>query len=103
MEAEARGKYAGVKLHLDAKECQNLLDWVEKLGGLSKLMKNEQNGLERYVIRTVKALKDLMLEHPDVLKDRTEEQIAAALARDAAKIEKQQAAMKSKQDWKKVK
>ena len=42
------------------------------------------------------------MEHPDLLEERTEEQVQAALLRDHGKIEKQLKAIKDGGEWKDV-
>ena len=107
---EPRGKYAGVKIHLNGEECQRLLDWRKRWKAAAKLktdstikaLADAQEAIE-FTKEVAKAIEKLLIERPDLLQDRTEEQVAAALQKDKDKIEAQQAAMKSKKDWKKVK
>ena len=96
---EPRGKYAGVKIHLNGEECQAILNWRTDWKSTGEPDQILPRDLTR---KMAKAIKDLMKENPDLLKDRTPEQVAASLAKDAEKIEKQQAALASKKDWKKV-
>lgn len=86
MKAEPRGKYAGIKLHLDEKECQAILkgefpDFLKKVG---------------------KTISQMMAEHPDMLKERTQMQIVKALKRDQKKIVEQLAAIDKGGNWKAV-
>ena|SRR3990167_11374802 len=98
---EPRGKYSGCKAHLTGKECQAVLDWnIERKHGNSDLIEAEA---VKFVKDLAKSIKALMKEHPNLLKDRTEEEIAAALEKDKQKILQQQGAMKNGKDWKKVK
>lgn len=100
---EKRGKYAGVKVHLDGPECQALLDWYKGWKNQKTMSIVDSSGFPFEFTRPIaKAIKNLLAENPDLLKDRTEAQIAEALAKDKAKIEKQQLAIKSKKDWKEV-
>ena len=96
MEFESRAKYKGVKVHLDEVECQAFLDWRKNW----KKTGNQDNDFLLDQISLIsKAIKDLLKTNPDVLKDRTPEQITEALNKDKAKIEKQLAAGKK---WKEV-
>ena len=96
MTSEKRAKYPGVKLHLDGPECQKLLDWRKNW----KKGKGQDNDFLLDQISLIsKAIKDLLKTNPDVLKDRTPEQIKAALLSDQAKIEKQ---LKAGKKWKEV-
>lgn len=45
----------------------------------------------------------LLVEHPNLLKERTEEEIQASMDHDLEKIEAQKSAMAKGKDWKKVK
>lgn len=92
---EMRGKYSGVKIHLTGEESKLLLSW---LGGSRDL-----NDAKTFTKAVAKAIRKLQEENPNVLKDRTPEEIAAALQKDKDKIEAQQQAMKSGKNWKKVK
>ena len=99
MEADSRGKYAGVKLHLDEKESQKLLDWNEaRKAGKTPAVTLGYEAIE-FCKQVAKAIKILLKEHPEALQPRTPEQIKAAMLRDKAKIEKQLAAGKK---WKEV-
>lgn len=100
---ECRGKYSGVKAHFDEKECQELLDFL-------KLYKSGNAGSTvdgsiplKFTLAVAKGIKDILKEHPDMLKERTPEQILEALNRDKTKIEAQLQVIKKKGDWKKVK
>ena len=101
MEADSRGKYAGIKLHLDEKESQAFLDWHTKIKAGQKQSSDEHNSFPFQMAKQVaKAIKLLLREKPEALQPRTPEQIEAAMLRDKAKIEKQLAA---KDKWKEVK
>ncbi len=100
MKCEPRGKYAGLKLHLDEKESQEILDWYK----LYKSGNAQDSPIPAAFCKNVaKAMKEILVEHPDMLKERTPEQIKEALLRDQKKIVEQLAVIKQKGDWKKVK
>lgn len=90
MKIEPRGKYGGVKVHLDSEECERLIDvptvsftlpFVQSLGS---------------------KIKHLMQEEPDLLMDRTQEQIAAILAKESEKAQLQLNQIKSGSQWQQV-
>ena len=96
LKAEPRGKYAGTKLHLDGPDSQEILDWYK----LYKSGNAKGSPIpEAFAKATAKAIRDLLVENPDMLKDRTPEEIKASLLKDKAKIEKQ---LQAGKDWKKV-
>ena len=103
MKIEPRGKYAGVKVHLDGEEAQNFLTVYEKWYHLlSPPPISKKFGALNFALQLGKKIKNLMKEHPQLLEDRTEDEIAEALQRDKEKIEAQQFAMKKGKDWKGV-
>lgn len=99
MKAESRGKYSGIKLHLGGLECQELLDW-------HKLYKSGNAGISSipltFARNVAKAVKGLLKEHPEMLKDRSGEEVLAALHSDKEKIEQQLAKIAKVKDWKDV-
>lgn len=99
MKIEPRGKYAGVKVHLDGEESQMFLDVYKdhSKGGV-----DYTDGYD-FAVKLGKKISKLVGEMPNLLEDRTEEQIKEALTGDAEKIEKQLKAMAKGADWKKVK
>lgn len=86
----SRGKYAGVKVHLDGEECKGLIQY-EVVDPVSAIT---------FVVKLRKKIKALLAEEPLLLEDRTEEQVQAALLRDQEKITKQLKAMETGKDWK---
>ena len=103
MEAEKRGKYAGVKLHLDETESQKLLDWNVKRKAGKVIAETISEEAIEFCKQVAKAIKKLQKEYPDLLKDRTPEEVKAALEKDQAKIVKQLGKMAIGGDWKQVK
>ena len=102
MKAESRNKYKGVKIHLDEKECQSYLDWLtsRKQQGETQIVTSLAVKFAKEIAKTIR---DIQVEHPDVLEERTEEQIKEALLRDQKKIVEQLQTMESGADWKAVK
>ena len=100
MKIEPRGKYAGVKVHLGGSESQMLIDMWN--GSWDENPHTTQADAFSFAGRLGMKIYQLLKEHPNLLEDRSEEQIAEALQRDKDKIEQQQLAMKKGKDWKKV-
>lgn len=82
MKIEPRGKYPGVKVHLDEKECEELLQAYE--GGYIKV-----NVPHFFGLKLAKQIKDLLAEEPDLLTPRTPEQVKAILAKEVEKAKMQ--------------
>ena len=100
---EARGKYAGCKWHADANECQDILDW--HVAYKARLV-GHQVPTEvpiKYLKQIAKAIRELLQEHPDMLKERTEAEVKASLEKDQKKITEQLSTIQAKKDWKAVK
>lgn len=96
MKAEARGKFSGVKIHLDAEECKEILAYYHSAHPVDTF----NTASHKFVTKLGKKIKALLVEHPDLLEERTEEQVQAALLRDHGKIEKQLEALANGLDWK---
>lgn len=94
---EPRGKYPGVKLHLDKVECEALL----KATTLSQAGK--MNHAAFFFAEVVKKLVHLLDEVPHLLEDRTEAQITAELQLEMDKSKAKLEAISKGTDWKKVK
>lgn len=97
---EPRGKYAGVKIHLDGEEAQSILT----IASLAKTDNGPKLAVPaiNFIIKLGKKIKGLLVEHPNLLEDRTEEEVKEALYKDQDKIEAQLAAMEKGKDWKGV-
>ena len=74
MKIEPRGKYAGVKVHLDIEDVKVFLDWVSE-----KHTDSTFGDVVSFSLRLKKKLLGLVGEYPNVLKERTKEEIQAAL------------------------
>lgn len=86
MEIERRGKYAGVKVHLDKDEVEQL---VENPTNISLKLQTK--------------LKAALKSDPGLLKDRTPEEIHATLSKEAAESKLKLEAIGKGIDWKKIK
>ncbi len=93
IKVERRGKYGGVKIHLDSSQCEILLKWI--VGKFSP----EQEALLGEMIL---AVKKLVKRDPDTLKDRTDAEVAAILAKESEKARLQLERLKEGKEWKEI-
>lgn len=102
MKIEKRGKYAGVKIHLDAEECSKLIRAAE----IEDF--RQANNLKPIVvplklaIQMGQEIRNLLKEEPNLLQDRSSEEVAAILAKEVEKAQMQLNAVKSGKKWQKV-
>lgn len=102
MKIEPRGKYGGVKVHLEPEECQKYLD-------LAELAKTTPGpglgpGAVMLTIPLGKEIKKLLKEHPDLLEDKSDEKVAEVLKYEAEKAAKKLALLEQGGEaWKKAK
>ena len=101
MKVEPRGKYAGVKLHLDKDECQKLLNFYTSA-------QDTASGIilsagTKFLLGMGKKVKDLLIDHPNLLHDRTDDEIHATLCKEAGESKLKLEAMGKGLDWKKIK
>lgn len=98
MKVEPRGKFGGVKIHLDAEEAQVLLDNLGGLndpGSLSKIDYKIKDSGEKTIVMLNIGLKmgykirDLLKDNPKLLEDRSQEEVIAILAKEAEKAKLQ--------------
>ena len=89
--SDVRSKYSGTKLHFDADDCNEVLKWHADFKSDHDSQQVQKQAID-ICRRLAKSLKTVLAEHPDMLEDRTPEQIRTALERDKKKIEKQLAA-----------
>ena len=102
MKIEPRGKYAGVKVHLDGDEAEEVLAYFHA----NKKGIAEGDLLSfppKFASRLGAKINKLIAEMPNLLEDRTEEQIIEAMEGDLEKIQAQKKAIAQGKDWKKVK
>ena len=96
MKIEPRGKYPGVKVHLDEKETAEILT-------VSRAKSQDDDiAMCRFVEKLGRKIRDLQAETPTLLEPRTEEEIRAELIEERDKSIAKLAAMDQGQDWKKV-
>lgn len=94
---ERRGKWPGTKIHLGADTSQLLID----------LYKTPTIDIREDVydlcISIGKCLSKLIVEYPDMLEDRTPEQVKAELENEFESSKQKLEAIASKKDWKEIK
>lgn len=93
MKLERRGKYPGIKLHLDKEECE----------GINAVKYLNIIGMPKILITLVNEVKRALEEDPSLLEERTEEEIKATLMKEYVESEKKLKHIKDGLDWKKVK
>lgn len=82
LKVETRGKYPGVKVHLDPDDCQSLMEWFEECSTKPTL----KLGLAgKIAAKMGQKIKDLLVDQPDLFKEKTPEQLAAILIKEAEK------------------
>ena len=96
MKLEPRGKYAGIKVHLDGPEVENVLSTGDNT------VEAQEKALI-FVKDLRKAIKGEMKKFPDLLTDKTPEQVAEMLVHEAEKAQAKLAALQEGKDWTKVK
>lgn len=92
MKVEPRGKFAGVKVHLDAEEVTSLLSRPSGDVLSSSIMEE-----------MVRVLGKSVMKDPSILLERTPAQIAAALEKEEVAAREKKKVLLSGFDWKKVK
>jgi len=92
---ERRGKYPGVKIHLDREECEALVGKPHNIPLTTKAFELAAM-IRKKLIRAIE-------EDPSILEERTEEEIKATLMKEYVESEKKLAHIKDGLDWKKVK
>lgn len=87
---ERRGKYGGVKVHLDPDHCINLAKWVEK---------NDKAQLAHFCMKVGQDVVALMEKDPTLLKPRSPEEIQAELKEEQVKATMKLAKAGCGLDW----
>ena len=100
MKIEPRGKYAGVKVHLEPEEAQAFMQFANS-GGIP-LFKSSNSAMQ-LAEQLGKKLNKLVKEIPALLAEKTDEQIKAALEKEAKVAAMKLAEIEKGNDWKKVK
>ncbi len=95
MKIEKRGKYAGVKVHLDENECAQLLE-------LTPESYEADNVSVKFVGKLGKKIRMLLLEEPNLLKPRTPDEIKHELEVELESATLKLKALHTGQDWKEI-
>lgn len=101
MKIEKRGKYPGVKVHLDPEECEAFIG-LAKDAAQVEILKTPVKTYLTISLKIGKKLMGIAKDEPDFLIERTPEQVKESLLKDQAKIVEQLKAMDTGKDWKKV-
>jgi len=81
MKIESRGKYPGVKVHLEPSECETFLALYKDSKTIGAGNKGTYFGL---AVTLGEEINSLLQDHPTVLKPRSDEEIAEALKKEAS-------------------
>jgi len=95
MKIEKRGKYAGVKVHLDEGECNQLLQ-------LTQNDYNSDNIAVMFTGKLAKKISTLLKEEPGLLKPRTPEEIKHELEVEFESAKQKLIALHQGGDWKEI-
>lgn len=102
MKIEKRGKYAGVKVHLEPDEVE---PFIQVAKDYAKTVANNIKVQPNYLTLSVKLgkkISQLLLEEPDLLKDRTPDQIQHELEVELESAQKKLAAITKGKNWKEI-
>lgn len=94
---ERRGKFPGTKIHLGAETSQLLIDLYK---GPTPNIRSDVYDL---CVAIGRCLSKLIIEYPNLLKDRTPEEIKAELENEFTSAQKKLEAIAAKKDWTQVK
>lgn len=114
MKIERRGKYPGVKVHLDGDEARRIMeDCADIDTSVKKLLKLGSDGQidvvqflvtsSEHATKLAKKIAKEFSEYPSLFDERTEEEIHAELETEFKAAGDKLAAMKSGKDWKSTK
>ena len=110
MKIEKRGKYAGVKVHLEPDECEEFIKLatdmgkVEIDGGYANSPHFPPKGFNYMTLSTKlgKKISKLLKEEPSLLKERTPEEIQHELEVELESAQKKIHALKTGGNWKEI-
>ena len=91
MKIEARGKYPGIKVHLDETEVQAVLNTVQQTA---------KNSALSFVNKLGQKILTLLADEPSLLKPRTPEQIKQSIEEELEKLSAKKAKIEAGLDWK---
>jgi hypothetical protein len=100
---ETRGKYPGVKVHLEPAEIQVILTYFDiQAQGVYQGPGHPADAIEALIAKMNKKIRELQVKEPTLLDERTPEQIAAILAKEVEAATLKLQRMKDGKDWKKI-
>lgn len=103
MKCESRGKHPGVKLHLEPEEVEVILTYCEMLiKGCHSGPKHPAEDIDKLTQKIGKKILELQDSNPNLLQERSPEEIAAILAKEVEKQTIQLERLKAGKDWKKI-
>ena len=100
MKIERRGKYPGVKVHLEKGECEMLIKLWESMKGINIAASTTDIA---FLFKLARKVSNLAEEEPTLLEERSEEEILATLSKEAIESDLKLKAIGKGADWKKVK
>lgn len=109
MKLEPRGKYAGVKVHLDGDECKALLSRFPdgypilqfgKAVAVSNIDAQAAKAGMKLGTKLASKIRELMGEHPGLLNDRSDDEIRLALEHEAEQAKLKLDKLAKGEDWK---
>ena len=104
MKIEKRGKYAGVKVHLEPDEVEVFLRLDADVAKSPTLKQAIEKEITYFSLsaKLGKKIKHLLIEEPDLLQPRTEEEIKAELENEFESAKLKLEAISQKKDWKEI-
>ena len=108
MKIEKRGKYAGVKVHLEPEECETFLKLAEDVDKADSSIKAQStmSGIKPTFmllsLKLGKKIKNLIADEPNLLAPRTPEEIQAELENEFESAKLKLDAIKKGKDWKEI-
>lgn len=98
-EVERRGKYPGVKVHLDPEEMSKLQVLADYLTGAWTATPAEIKTYRKFFVKLVKQITATVEEDPSTIVERTPEQIRAVLEKERNKAAEKLARMEAGEQW----
>ncbi len=95
MKLERRGKYPGVKVHLDDEECKRLIKFAEETDAPSAVFRSA------FAAKLGRKITQLHIEDPTIIMERTPDQIREVLEGELQAATLKLEAIKQGEDWKK--
>lgn len=100
MKIEKRGKYAGVKVHLEPDECEPFVKLVKDAASAGVAVQQDSPTYFSLAFQLGKKINKLMADEPSLMSPRTEDEIKHELEVELESAQKKLAALTNNQDWK---